>query len=60
MQLWDLNDILQGSENTVKGQVAMSDSDSDEIDVDDNPSQSMKGMLALFLTLINLLPKSCL
>lgn len=43
LKLWDLNDILQGSENTVKGQVAMSDSDSDEMDVDDNPSQSKKG-----------------
>ena len=58
MQLWDLNDILQGSENTVKGQVAMSDSDSDEMDVDDNPSQSKKGMLVLFSALdLRLLPK---
>ncbi|XVF61005.1 hypothetical protein PTKIN_Ptkin08bG0093400 [Pterospermum kingtungense] len=42
LKLWDLNDILQGSENTEKGQVAMSDSDSDEMDVDDNP-RSKKG-----------------
>ncbi|OMO50518.1 hypothetical protein COLO4_38041 [Corchorus olitorius] len=43
LKLWDLDDILQGSANAVKGQSAMSDSDSDEMDVDDNPSQSKKG-----------------
>lgn len=52
MQLWDLDDILQSSENTVKGQVGTSDSDSDGMDVDDDPSQSKKGMLVLFLALI--------
>ncbi|KAK8577894.1 hypothetical protein V6N13_076570 [Hibiscus sabdariffa] len=42
LKLWDLNDILQSSENTVKGQDASSDSDSDGMDVDDNP-RSTKG-----------------
>ncbi|KAK6287319.1 hypothetical protein POUND7_013498 [Theobroma cacao] len=43
LKLWDLDDILQSSENTVKGQVGTSDSDSDGMDVDDDPSQSKKG-----------------
>ncbi|OMO57129.1 hypothetical protein CCACVL1_25978 [Corchorus capsularis] len=43
LKLWDLDDILQGSANATKGQATMSDSDSDEMDVDDNPSQSKKG-----------------
>lgn len=43
LKLWDLNEILQGSENAAKGQDASSDSDSDGMDVDDNPSHSKKG-----------------
>ncbi|XP_022774720.1 WD repeat-containing protein 55 isoform X1 [Durio zibethinus] len=43
LKLWDLNDILQGAENTVNDKVAMSDSDSDDMEVDDNPSQSKTG-----------------
>lgn len=48
MQLWDLNDILQVSENSEKGKAAMSDSDGDEMDMDDNPSRSKKGVPLLF------------
>ncbi|KAE8663637.1 Transducin family protein / WD-40 repeat family protein isoform 2 [Hibiscus syriacus] len=43
LKLWDLNDILQSSESTVKGQDASSDTDSDEVEVDDNPPRSKKG-----------------
>ncbi|KAA3464496.1 WD repeat-containing protein 55-like protein [Gossypium australe] len=52
LKLWDLNEILQGSENAAKGQDASSDSDSDGMDVDDNPSHSKKGLLARLCALI--------
>lgn len=52
MQLWDLNEILQGSEDAAKGEDASSDSDSDGMDVEDNPSHSKKGMLARLCALI--------
>jgi hypothetical protein len=32
MQLWDMDDILQGSGNTSRTQAAVEDSDSDEMD----------------------------
>lgn len=33
MQLWDLNDILQGSGKTITSQAVMADGDSDEIEM---------------------------
>uniref|UniRef100_A0A5B6YQA3 WD repeat-containing protein 55 n=1 Tax=Davidia involucrata TaxID=16924 RepID=A0A5B6YQA3_DAVIN len=43
LKLWDLDDLLQGSGNTLKTDSAVADSDSDEMDVDINLSKSSKG-----------------
>lgn len=45
MQIWDLDDILQNPSNATKTQAAVEDSDSDGMDVDDNPPKSNKGIL---------------
>ncbi|XP_030506392.2 WD repeat-containing protein 55 [Cannabis sativa] len=44
MKIWDLEDILQGSENNTGSQAAAAeDSDDGEMDVDVNPPKSTKG-----------------
>ncbi|KAA8532098.1 hypothetical protein F0562_006760 [Nyssa sinensis] len=43
LKLWDLDDLLQGSGNTLKSDSAVADSDSDEMDVDISLSKSSKG-----------------
>lgn len=43
MQLWDLDDVLQGSGNTT--QAAEADSDSDEMDVDNKGILDFLGMI---------------
>lgn len=43
LKLWDMDEILQGSENSLKGQATAADSDSDEMDVDANSPKSRKG-----------------
>lgn len=45
MQLWDMDDILQGSGNTSMTQPVVEDSDSDEMDTDINPPKSRKGIV---------------
>ncbi|KAK9284466.1 hypothetical protein L1049_023639 [Liquidambar formosana] len=40
LKLWDLDDLLQGSGHTIKSQVTVEDSDSDEMDVDASPRKS--------------------
>ncbi|PQQ04885.1 WD repeat-containing protein 55 [Prunus yedoensis var. nudiflora] len=42
-ELWDMDDLLQGSTKTLKHQAAVEDSDSDEMDMDNNPPKSKKG-----------------
>lgn len=44
MQLWDLNDLLEGGQNTPRNEVAEADSDDDdEMDVDIDVPKSSKG-----------------
>lgn len=44
MQLWDLDNILQGSGNTQRNEAGGAvDSDDDEMDLDDDPSKNSKG-----------------
>ncbi|KAL6494665.1 WD domain repeat-containing protein 55 [Orobanche gracilis] len=43
LKLWDLDDLLQGSENTMPSQSAVSDSDNDEMDFGDSIPKSSKG-----------------
>lgn len=43
LQLWDLNDLLQGSGN-IENHSAVADSDSDGMDVDDAIPKSSKGI----------------
>lgn len=45
VQLWDLDNILQGSRNTPKNEAGVVDSDDDEMDVDNDPSKFTKGMV---------------
>jgi hypothetical protein len=45
--MWDLDDLLQNSVNAQNDQAAVSDSDSDEMDVDTKPPKSRKGTLDL-------------
>jgi len=47
IQMWDLDDLLQNSVNAQNDQAAVSDSDSDEMDVDTKPPKSRKGTLDL-------------
>ncbi|KAF2291670.1 hypothetical protein GH714_028034 [Hevea brasiliensis] len=44
LKLWDLDDLLQNSGDTQKDQDDVTDSDSDEMDVDINPPSSKKGL----------------
>ncbi|XP_050203830.1 WD repeat-containing protein 55 [Mercurialis annua] len=43
LKLWDLDDLLQPSEDAQKDQDVASDNDSDEMDVDSNPPKSKSG-----------------
>ncbi|KAF9593982.1 hypothetical protein IFM89_026653 [Coptis chinensis] len=43
LKLWDLDDLLQGSGDVPRNQSAVADSDSDEMNMDTNPSTSFKG-----------------
>ncbi|CAB4286791.1 unnamed protein product [Prunus armeniaca] len=43
LKLWDMDDLLQDSTKTLKHQAAVEDSDSDEMDMDNNPPKSKKG-----------------
>lgn len=43
MQLWDLDNILQGTGNTQRNEAGAIDSDDDEMDLDDGPSKTGKG-----------------
>ncbi|KAL0393587.1 UNVERIFIED_CONTAM: WD repeat-containing protein 55 [Sesamum latifolium] len=43
LKLWDLEDLLQGSGNTIPNHSAASDSDSDGMDVDDSIAKPSKG-----------------
>ncbi|KAG6777445.1 hypothetical protein POTOM_017267 [Populus tomentosa] len=43
LKMWDLDDLLQNSVNAQNDQAAVSDSDSDEMDVDTKPPKSRKG-----------------
>lgn len=44
MQLWDLDDILQGSGKAVTSHAATVDSDSDEMDVESSSPKINKGI----------------
>ncbi|KAL0422561.1 UNVERIFIED_CONTAM: WD repeat-containing protein 55 [Sesamum latifolium] len=44
LKLWDLEDLLQGSGNTMSNHSAVSDSDSDGMDVDDSIPKPSKGI----------------
>ena len=44
MQLWDMDDILQGSGTTSRTEATVGDSDSDEMDTDITP-KSRKGIV---------------
>lgn len=54
MQLWDLDELLEGSDNAPTTQAAAEDSDSDEMDMDmeDSP-QPNKGKLPILSFYIN-------
>ncbi|KAK4266741.1 hypothetical protein QN277_023623 [Acacia crassicarpa] len=43
LKLWDLDDLLQGSRSTQRNEGQVIDSDSDEMNVDANPSKNDKG-----------------
>ncbi|OAY57697.1 WD repeat-containing protein 55 [Manihot esculenta] len=43
LKLWDLDDLLQNTGDTQKDQDDVTESDSDEMDVDTNPPRSKKG-----------------
>ncbi|KAI9112718.1 hypothetical protein K1719_016221 [Acacia pycnantha] len=47
LKLWDLDDLLQGSRSTQRNEGEVIDSDSDEMDVDANPSKNDKGMMSV-------------
>jgi hypothetical protein len=52
VQLWNLDNILQGSRSTATSETGVVDSDDDdEMDVDNNRSKSSKGRI--WLALIN-------
>lgn len=57
MQLWDLEDILQGSGSTAKGSLAAADSDadSDDMDVDTSAPKSKRGILQTYVLISCLL-----
>jgi hypothetical protein len=47
IQLWDLDDLLEGSGKTITSQAATADSDSDEMDAEINSPKINKGIPGL-------------
>ena len=44
MQIWELDDLLQQSENNSKSETVAEDSDENEMDLDVKPPKSNKGI----------------